>query len=99
MIVFIRSNIKWLVCLQATRGSSGSKSGASKVSKQLALAFMKRTLDRCRKFEDTGKSCFSEPAFRDVILAGPVCGNDADSVIHPEGLKGQPDSRTSGRVI
>ncbi|KAL6328436.1 hypothetical protein AAG906_038311 [Vitis piasezkii] len=80
----------------ATRGSSGSKSGVSKVSKQLALAFMKRTLDRCRKFEETGKSCFSEPALRDVILAAPLCSNDAESIIHPEGLKCQPEPRASG---
>ncbi|CBI18590.3 unnamed protein product, partial [Vitis vinifera] len=80
----------------ATRGSSGSKSGVSKVSKQLALAFMKRTLDRCRKFEETGKSCFSGPALRDVILAAPLCSNDAESIIHPEGLKCQPEPRASG---
>lgn len=57
--------------MQATRGSIASKSGVAKVPKQVAVAFMKRTLARCRKFEDTGKSCFSEPAFQDVIYGVP----------------------------
>ncbi|KAK3228498.1 hypothetical protein Dsin_000379 [Dipteronia sinensis] len=63
----------------ATRGSSASKSGVAKVSKQVAMAFMKRTLARCRKFEETGKSCFTEPAIRDVIFATPPRANDAES--------------------
>ncbi|KAL5735172.1 hypothetical protein ACOSP7_033033 [Xanthoceras sorbifolium] len=63
----------------ATRGSSASKSGVTKVSKPVAMAFMKRTLARCRKFEETGKSCFTEPAIRDVIFAAPPRGNDAES--------------------
>lgn len=39
--------------------------------KQAALGFAKRTLARCRKYEVTGKSCFSEPPFRDIIFAPP----------------------------
>lgn len=57
--------------LQATRGSIASKSGIAKVPKQVAVAFMKRTLARCRKFEDTGKSCFSEPALQEIIYGVP----------------------------
>ncbi|PIN26644.1 hypothetical protein CDL12_00624 [Handroanthus impetiginosus] len=57
--------------LLATRGSYASKHGIPKVSKQVALAFAKRTLARCRKFEDSGTSCFSEPALRDIIFAAP----------------------------
>ncbi|XP_020529611.1 uncharacterized protein LOC18444914 isoform X2 [Amborella trichopoda] len=57
--------------------ASGNKSGASKIAKHAALAFAKRTLARCRKYEDTGRSCFSEPAFRDGILFPPLLGNDA----------------------
>lgn len=56
---------------QATRGSFASKRGIAKVSKQVALAFARRTLVRCRKFEDSGASCFSEPALRDIIFASP----------------------------
>lgn len=40
---------------------------------------MWRTLARCRKFEETGKSCFTEPALRDVIFATPPRRNDAES--------------------
>ncbi|KDP43395.1 hypothetical protein JCGZ_26495 [Jatropha curcas] len=65
--------------LLATRGSFASKYGVPKVSKQVALAFMKRTLARCRKFEDTGKSCFGEPALRDVIYAAPLHRNQTES--------------------
>ncbi|GKU91541.1 hypothetical protein SLEP1_g5403 [Rubroshorea leprosula] len=61
----------------ATRGSSASKSGIPKVSKHVALVFMKRTLARCHKFEETGKSCFTEPALRDALLASPPWQNDA----------------------
>lgn len=39
------------------------------MAKQAALAFVKRTLERCHKFEETGKSCFSEPLFRDMFLS------------------------------
>ncbi|XP_008784017.1 uncharacterized protein LOC103703090 isoform X3 [Phoenix dactylifera] len=64
--------------LMGGRGSHGSshKSGVSKVSKQLALAFAKRTLARCQKFEETGRSCFSEPAFRCIILSAPLHSSD-----------------------
>lgn len=40
------------------------------MAKQAALAFVKRTLERCRKFEDTEKSCFSEASYRDILLSG-----------------------------
>ncbi|KAK6144664.1 hypothetical protein DH2020_021484 [Rehmannia glutinosa] len=49
------------IIIQATRGSFASKHGIAKVSKQVALGFAKRTLARCRKFEDSGASCFSDP--------------------------------------
>ncbi|XP_073003559.1 uncharacterized protein [Typha latifolia] len=59
------------------RSGSSHKSGASKVSKILALAFAKRTLARCQKFEETGRSCFSEPALQDVIFSASVQSSDA----------------------
>ncbi|XP_022752570.1 uncharacterized protein LOC111301277 isoform X2 [Durio zibethinus] len=64
----------------ACRGNNSSKSAVRKVSKQVALAFVKRTLDRCRKFEQTGSSCFSEPALHDVMFSVPPCSNEAKSV-------------------
>lgn len=60
------------ILLQGGRGSSSHKAGMSKVSKQLALAFAKRTVARCHKFEEMGRSCFSEPPFRDLILNPPT---------------------------
>ncbi|KAG1369685.1 hypothetical protein COCNU_15G000510 [Cocos nucifera] len=94
--------------LMGGRGSHGSshKSGVSKVSKQVALAFAKRTLARCQKFEQTGRSCFSEPAFCDVIFAAPPYSSDAkyaDGItsgtatnINGESCSCQFDSRVSG---
>ncbi|XP_061347433.1 uncharacterized protein LOC133292956 [Gastrolobium bilobum] len=64
----------------ATRGSTAARNGLSKVSRPVALAFMKRTLARCRKFEETGESCFLEPVFKDVLLAVPSHDNYAGSV-------------------
>ncbi|XWS73915.1 hypothetical protein CRYUN_Cryun02cG0170000 [Craigia yunnanensis] len=64
----------------ACRGSNSSKSAVRKISKQVALAFVKRTLDRCRKFEQTGSSCFSEPTLQDVMFSVPPCSNEAKSV-------------------
>ncbi|KAJ9183788.1 hypothetical protein P3X46_007598 [Hevea brasiliensis] len=49
--------------------ATGGKSSSNKMARQAALAFVKRTLEQCHKFEDTGKSCFSEPLFRDIILS------------------------------
>ncbi|CAL0300261.1 unnamed protein product [Lupinus luteus] len=63
----------------ATRGSSAARNGIPKVSRPTALAFMKRTLARCRKFEETGISCFLEPAFKDVLFAAPACVHYASS--------------------
>ncbi|KAJ1439883.1 hypothetical protein SESBI_02105 [Sesbania bispinosa] len=48
---------------------SGGKNASNKMAKQAALGFVKRTLERCHQYEDTGKSCFSEPLFKDMFLA------------------------------
>ncbi|XP_020276402.1 uncharacterized protein LOC109850747 isoform X1 [Asparagus officinalis] len=55
---------KYMACLGL--GASGSKN-MNRGNKQAILAFVRRTLARCRKFEETGSSCFSEPAFRDMF--------------------------------
>ncbi|XP_011076941.1 uncharacterized protein LOC105161066 isoform X3 [Sesamum indicum] len=95
--------------LLATRGSIASKLGIPKVSKQVALAFAKRTLARCRKFEDSGASCFSEPAFREIVYAAPPqfaerellsgvnlpVGNDGSSIDALETSIHQPDQAIS----
>ncbi|XP_075496929.1 uncharacterized protein LOC142533892 isoform X1 [Primulina tabacum] len=64
--------------LLATKGSFASKHGIAKVSKQFALAFVKRSLARCRMFEDSGASCFSEPPFREIIHATPPRSNETE---------------------
>ncbi|KAK1300319.1 hypothetical protein QJS10_CPB13g01594 [Acorus calamus] len=55
--------------LMACRGHKG---GVNKASKQVALAFAKRTLERCRRYEDAGGSCFTEPVFRDALFSVPL---------------------------
>ncbi|KAA8534553.1 hypothetical protein F0562_032070 [Nyssa sinensis] len=90
----------------ATRGSIASKNGVAKVSKQVAVAFSKRTLARCQKFEDSGTSCFNEPALQDVLFAAPLWGNEAEPLIcvgpavanskHPVSRNPKPDRTTSG---
>ncbi|GAA0166775.1 hypothetical protein LIER_21855 [Lithospermum erythrorhizon] len=57
--------------LLATKGNLAVKIGIPKVSKQVALAFARRTLARYRRFEESGVSCFNEPALRDIISAVP----------------------------
>ncbi|GAV72982.1 hypothetical protein CFOL_v3_16470 [Cephalotus follicularis] len=59
------------------------KSSSNKMAKQAALTFVKRTLDRCHKYEETGKSCFNEPLFRDMFYSGYSCVNGAQSVETP----------------
>nr|GEU44066.1 hypothetical protein [Tanacetum cinerariifolium] len=61
----------------ATRRSS--RSGIQKVPKHIAMAFVRRTLARCRKFEKSGISCFNERPYQD-ILSAPV-ENESDSSI------------------
>ncbi|XP_058213593.1 uncharacterized protein LOC131325380 isoform X5 [Rhododendron vialii] len=70
--------------MQNCRGSnsSGGKSASSKMAKQAALAFVKRTLERCQKFEDSGKSCFSETLFRDMFLSSSSRHHDVQLVDH-----------------
>ncbi|KAJ7947986.1 Spectrin beta chain, brain 3 [Quillaja saponaria] len=63
----------------ACRGSRASKSVARKVSRQVAMAFLKRTLVRCKNYEETGDSCFSEPALQNIIISAPAFNNDAKS--------------------
>ncbi|XP_076920768.1 uncharacterized protein LOC143581985 isoform X2 [Bidens hawaiensis] len=77
--------------LLSTRRSS--RSGIQKVPKQAALAFGKRTLARCHKFENLGTSCFSEPPFHD-ILSAPVARTNP---VLDEALPKTGPSSTRGR--
>ncbi|XP_076920376.1 uncharacterized protein LOC143581486 [Bidens hawaiensis] len=72
-----------------------SKSTSSKMAKQSALDFVKRTLNRCHEFETTGKSCFSEPLFKDVFHSGLSHQNHAeDDVNH-----GQQSRKVNGTFM
>ncbi|CAK8543540.1 unnamed protein product [Lathyrus sativus] len=65
----------------ATRGTIAAKYGISKASRPVALAFMKRTLARCRAFEETGKSCFLDPTLKNVLFATPALDNYTVSTV------------------
>ncbi|CAH8322423.1 unnamed protein product [Eruca vesicaria subsp. sativa] len=71
--------------------SAGGKSSANKISKQAAFAFVKRTLGRCREFEETGKSCFSESTFKNILVAGLTQIEDNPMDKEPMGSQ-QPSS-------
>nr|VDC95281.1 unnamed protein product [Brassica rapa] len=76
------------------------KNSANKISKQAASAFVKRTLERCRQFEETGKSCFSEPEIKDMFIArlatAPADKEDNPSTSTP--IDSQPSSTSLARV-
>ncbi|XP_022147622.1 uncharacterized protein LOC111016503 isoform X2 [Momordica charantia] len=89
---------KYMAC-KVSSVSSG-KSSSNKMAKQAALAFVKRTLNRCHKFEDTGKSFFSEPTFREMYSsssfnpngerqADPVEGESEKSYASIQSLEGR----------
>ncbi|XP_039044251.1 uncharacterized protein LOC120183656 isoform X2 [Hibiscus syriacus] len=80
--------------------ATGGKSSSNKMIKQAALAFVKRTLDRYHKFEDTGKSCFDEPMLRDIFLSGSSRLNGArliDTTTDSE--SGKPCANSSTRYL
>lgn len=67
------------------------------MAKQAALAFVKRTLERCQKFEDSGKSCFSESLFRDMFLSSSLRHNDAQLADHTAAIESSKQyTNTSG---
>ncbi|KAL3535574.1 hypothetical protein ACH5RR_004035 [Cinchona calisaya] len=77
----------------------GMKSASGKMAKQAALAFVKRTLERCQEFQETGKSCFNEPLFRDIFLSG--CSRLVDGLaidFIAAGESGRHEVRTSASV-
>ncbi|KAL0726691.1 hypothetical protein Bca4012_022784 [Brassica carinata] len=71
--------------------SASGKSSANKISKQAAFAFVKRTLGRCRRFEETGLSCFSESTFKNILVAGLTQTEDNPMDKEPMGSQ-QPSS-------
>ena len=68
--------------------------------KQVALVFVKRTLDQYHKFEDTGKSSFDEPMLKDMFLSASFWLNGARSVDTPtDGESGKPCVNSSTRSL
>ncbi|KAI9072701.1 hypothetical protein K1719_045348 [Acacia pycnantha] len=59
--------------ISACLESENSKGDGIKVSKQVALGFVKRALGSCKIDEETGNSCFSEPDLRHIILSTHSC--------------------------
>lgn len=57
---------KYMAC----RGPSASGTkNVNKPAKHATMAFVKRTLARFQKLEETGISCFNQPIFRDIFSA------------------------------
>lgn len=86
---------KYMACWGPNTG------GKSKVAKQAALSFVKRTLDQCHKYDDTGKSCFSEPLFREIFHSRSSINSarQADSTPDGESSKGYASIRyLEGRI-
>ncbi|KAG2323511.1 hypothetical protein Bca52824_016724 [Brassica carinata] len=75
----------------------GGKNSTNKISKQAASAFVNRTLERCLQFEETGKSCFSEPEIKDMFIARlATAPEDNPSTSTPIGS--QPSSSSLARI-
>lgn len=75
---------KFIYPLQSCWGPNahGMKSASGRMAKQAALAFVKRTMERCQEYGVTGKSCFGDPLYRDMFLSGvsrPIDGQPLNS--------------------
>ena len=71
------------------------------MAKLAALSFVKRTLDQCHKYDDTGKSCFSELLFREIFHSRSSINSarQADSTPDGESSKGYASIRyLEGRI-
>lgn len=78
----------------------GMKSASGKMAKQAALAFVKRTLERCREFDVTGKSCFGEPLYKEIFLSGVAHLGDIQAVnSSADNESGKQQFNTSGCSI
>lgn len=58
------------------------------MAKKAALAFVKRTMERYQEFEETGKSCFGDPLYKDIFLSGVSC------LIDGQHLNSSPDDES-----
>ncbi|XP_047325282.1 uncharacterized protein LOC124929061 isoform X2 [Impatiens glandulifera] len=66
--------------IATSRNSNSSRGMARRVPKEVALAFGKRALARCHKFEETGSSCFLEPPFKDILFSTTLRNKEIESI-------------------
>lgn len=93
--------------LQACRGGNSSKAAVRKVSKQVALAFIKRTLARYHKYQDTGISSFADPSLVDILFSpltdaksGDCVGSGtASNTLNDASNNNQQEARGSGKSL
>ncbi|XP_020583198.1 uncharacterized protein LOC110026560 [Phalaenopsis equestris] len=78
-------------------GTSGSRN-VSKVAKNANMAFVKRTLARLDKFEETGVSCFDQPIFRDMFSASSHCSNSQSMDISANDHNAVTNSQITGKA-
>lgn len=91
-------NAIWQACWRPN--AHGMKSASGKMAKQTALAFVRRTLERCQEFKKTRKSCFDEPMYRDIFLSGCSWLGDGRTVeFIGDGECGKHDVRPSGNSL
>ncbi|KAF8048959.1 hypothetical protein N665_2344s0002 [Sinapis alba] len=78
----------------------GGKNSTNKISRQAASVFVKRTLERCNQFEETGKSCFSAPETKDMFIARLVTAQEdkEDNPSTSTPIGSQPNSSSLARV-
>ncbi|KAI4377452.1 hypothetical protein MLD38_015074 [Melastoma candidum] len=57
---------KYMTCW----GQSNAKSAANKMAKQAALTMVKRSVQHCKQYELSRKSCFAEPLYQNIFLNG-----------------------------
>ena len=73
--------------LQALCGPNVSSSkNINRAGRHAALSFVKRTLARCRNYEEVGVSCFDEATFKDMFVS---------ATSHRSG----PDAASQGFVV
>ncbi|CAI0627919.1 unnamed protein product [Linum tenue] len=86
---------KYMACC----GPAGGKNSNNKMAKQASLAFIKRTLERCYNYEDTGKGCFSEPMFKELFLSAPSQVNGPQMVNTVDGEPAKPFVAAPSRLV
>ncbi|KAI4382245.1 hypothetical protein MLD38_008233 [Melastoma candidum] len=64
----------------ACHGGNSSKAAVRKVPKPVALAFIKRTLARYRKYQDTGISSFADPSLADILFSSSANAKSVEGV-------------------